>query len=827
MGVPVPRLGIATDFLDDYSKLEKKVQAAVKAAIEKFENHTHAGLHLEKLNHPKDDRVRTIRIDGYWRGVVLAPDSGDTYSLIRVLPHDDAISFAKSRKFSVNQALGVFDIHDQAAIEEIQPTLATAAQETAARLFAHVSDADLARLGIDHDLLMIARLMTSEAHLDAMQKMLPDSQYKALAGLAAGYTPEEVWAEISQDKPAEPVDTGDLVKAMERTPQRVVFVDSNAELERILEHPFAKWRSFLHATQRKIAYATRYAGPAQVTGGAGTGKTVTALHRAKFLARRMSEELGTEENQRPILLTTFNKNLAESLQAQFELLEDSEVVRRQVEILNVDKLARQVVQRARGAVPEILLDMTGLWEAAAERAGLAFAPTFLNREWEQVILAQDLRGEQEYLTCSRSGQGTPLGKAQRRQVWRLVEEVEAGLRARNQSTFLQLANEAARFLRESGNPLYRHVIVDEAQDLHPAQWRLLRAAVAPGPDDLFITGDVHQRIYDHRVSLAKVGVNVRGRSRKLTINYRTTQEILALAVPALGKSSETGLDDEADTLDGYQSPLHGGQPEVHAASSRDAELDALVRRVREWIADGIEPHAIGVAARVRWLGDRATAALRAADIPVVELAARSAENAVRVGTMHGMKGLEFQAVAVLGVSGDMVPSPRAVTAAEKDPVAHAHDLQRERCLLFVACTRARDHLYLSYSGAPSPFLTTLFTPSARAEQGILQEVRLDVQTLSCLMHPGQVHAVTPGGPAFAGTSLADEVLHARELVDDLSHPVIEDESPPGGVSEVQQLRKERRPPKGHAGSSASSKVVVGAKRPEFSETFSGFGDDRA
>lgn len=173
-----------------------------------------------------------------------------------------------------------------------------------------------------------------------------------------------------------------------------------------------------------------------------------------------------------------------------------------------------------------------------------------------------------------------------------------------------------------------------------------RAGGAAGPDDLFITGNVHQRIYDQRVSLAKVGINVRGRSRKLPVNYRITEEILALTVPALGKSSEAGLVDEAETLDGYQSPLHGGQPQVHAASSREAELDALGKRVREWVADGFEPHAIGVSVRIRWLGEKASAALQAVDIPIVELAGRCAENAVRVGTMHGMTGLEFRAVAV-------------------------------------------------------------------------------------------------------------------------------------------------------------------------------------
>ena len=706
------RLAIDKDFLDDYSKLPKPVQANVKTAIERFAEHVHAGLHLEKLNRCKDDRIRTIRIDHFWRGVVLAPDEGDTYSLIRVMPHDKAIEYASNHRFSVNQALGVVEIRDEAALEQIQPALEQAAQATDDRLFARISDADLTRLGIDENTRMIARLLTSHAHLDAMQSMIPEAQYNALYLLAGGLPVEEVWAEVAQYQSSEqaqgvPVDTGNLVQAMERTPGRVVFVKGNEELDKILEHPFAAWRIFLHPAQRKIAYAPRYAGPAQVSGSAGTGKTVTALHRAAYLANRAKGQLSVNESAATVLLTTFTRNLADALQTQFELLVDDEDARRQVEIRTVDSLAHQVVRLARGSKPAIVeeRELDDLWTAAATEAGLHYAPTFLNREWEQVILAQDLAGEEEYLTASRAGQGTPLGKAQRRQVWALTKQVEARLRALGRDTFTQLANEAARALRDGAVQLpYRHVIIDEAQDLHPAQWRLLRAAVPAGPDDMFIVGDAHQRIYDNHVSLARVGINVRGRSKRLTINYRTTQEILALAVPALGKASLTGLDDETDTLTGYRSPLHGRRPKLVAARNREAEYDALVRHVKAWLEEGIEPHAIGVAARSNWMVRGAIAALNGAGLPTVSLVAKTSMDAVRVGTMHSMKGLEFQAVAVIGVADGIVPAPAALTDAAEDPVAYAQDLQCERCLLFVALTRARDHLYISYSGSPSVFL---------------------------------------------------------------------------------------------------------------------------
>jgi AAA domain len=248
--------------------------------------------------------------------VVFAPETGDTYCLLKVLPHDKAIAYAASHRFSVNEALGVVEVRDESALEQIQQSLERVAETTSERLFANVSDVELARLGIDENTRIIARLLTSEAHLDAMQRMIPDAQYAVLLGLACGQTPEEVWAEVAQYAPQQPVDTGNIVKAMERTPGRVVFVKGNEELDRILEHPFAAWRIFLHPAQQKIAYAPWYAGPAQITGGAGTGKTVTALHRAAYLARRSTEQLFEQESAPAVLMTTFTRNLAEALETR-------------------------------------------------------------------------------------------------------------------------------------------------------------------------------------------------------------------------------------------------------------------------------------------------------------------------------------------------------------------------------------------------------------------------------------------------------------------------------------------------------------------------------
>ncbi len=698
------RLAIAKDFLSEFSKLQKSVQLSVDAAISKFAEHTHAGMHLEKIHNSRDPRVRTIRVDGFWRGVVLAPESGDTYCLVTVLPHDQANAYAGAHRFSVNQTLGVLEVRDESAIAQVKPTLRAAAGPAEQRLFAKASDADLKRLGIDAQVLPLVRLLTSESHLEALALMLPETQYAALYALASGMTVEEAWNEVARylpyDRPRLDVDPDDLVAAMERTPGRVAFVSGNDELRGILAHPFAAWRVFLDPSQRRLAQAT-FSGPAQVTGGAGTGKTVTALHRTAYLAGLPGT--ANRDGSPSILLTSFTRSLIDALDAQLALVAPADL-RERVDVSNVDRLAYRIVSQARGriAVTDARANRY-LWARAAAQSGLPFTDVFLEREWEQVILAQNLQSERAYLTCLRTGRGTPLTKAQRAQVWQLTERVTAELRAAGRSTHLQLADEATGLLREAG-PLYRHVIVDEAQDLHPAQWRLLRAAVAPGPNDIFIAGDPHQRIYDNRVSLASVGVSVRGRSRRLTVNYRTTQEILAWAVPLLGAAPVVGIDDNVDSLIGYRSPVHGARPEIRGAATRDEELRNLAERIRSWLDSGIEPHAIGVAARSGQLAELARETLTAAGVPVVKTGVKSAASSIKAGTMHGMKGLEFQAMAVIGVDDGTVPMPVALTPADTDALARRQDLLRERCVLFVACTRARDHLYVSYAGRPSEFL---------------------------------------------------------------------------------------------------------------------------
>ncbi|GAB2812257.1 ATP-dependent helicase [Actinocorallia aurea] len=686
-------LGIHKDFLRDLVKLERPVQRKVVETLDKFERATHTGAHLEKLTDVIDDRLKSIRVDQAYRGIVLTPNAGDHFLLLKVLHHDEAYAWARRRRASVNAVNGELEMRDVEVIEE-----ATAPGNTREPRekspFEGVSDADLARLGVDEQIRRFARL-TTLAQLESLEGYLPQSQYDVLFGLAAGYSVDEIWQQIAEQQVGS-VDVDDLVTAAERTPTQVALIRGPDELMALLNKPFAFWRVYLHPTQYEVSHAS-YAGPAQVIGGPGTGKTVVALHRARNLARRGGR----------VLLTTFTSTLAASLKDNLRLLESDPTILERIDVRTVDAVARRIVLQETGRFPVLgEAEERELWRRVARRRKVDLNETFLAEEWRQVIVAHDLTTLDAYLAVRRTGRGRRLGSLQRTQIWRVVEEFVRELAERGHRTYETVCAEATRLLADDGAKPYDHVVVDEAQDLHPVRWRLLRALVPEGRDDLFIAADTHQRIYDNRVSLRSVGIRVSGRTTRLTVNYRTTAEILAWSHGVLGPERLYDLDDVPVSHTVSRSELRGPEPETHAAATRHEELAVLVRRISSWMERGVRPAEIGVTARSGPLAQEAAAALAKAGVPALHIGRDQTSTAEHVSTMtmHRMKGLEFRCVAVIGVGSLQLPDPSVIRPAEEDEPTHRNDLQRERCLLFVACTRAREELHLSWHGTPSPFL---------------------------------------------------------------------------------------------------------------------------
>src|SRR6266536_3766274 len=413
-------LAIAKDFLPGYARLDKQVQRAVDEAFAKFGTASFAGQHLEKLEGARDPRIRTIRLTQSHRGIVLAPEHGETYVLLRALPHDEAYRWVSRNECSVNPATGALEVMDVTAIQQVGAVVAPArGGGRAGELLAGSTVKDLVQLGISEALVPLVRRLDSEAELDALTALLPEGQADALRMLAAGYTIEDAWAELVAGEDPGPVDPTDVAAALGRPASQSTFhlVEGPDELLDILSAPFAQWRVFLHPAQRRLAYRPRpYRGPVRITGGAGTGKTVVAMHRAKALADRLGGGR--------ILFTTFTRNLARAIEENLRLLGGPELLAK-VDVLNVDRLAYQVVREAEGAPPrvpreeeqELLRE-----QAALEHTDIELSPAFLKQEWLQVVLAEGIDSRDEYLAAPPSGRGVRLARRQRALVWKAIED---------------------------------------------------------------------------------------------------------------------------------------------------------------------------------------------------------------------------------------------------------------------------------------------------------------------------------------------------------------------------------------------------------------------
>ncbi|MFT7841105.1 UvrD-helicase domain-containing protein [Saccharothrix sp. BKS2] len=706
----MPQLAFANSFWETYDQLDKQVRAGVRKAMAKFQQlpiaelYADKGLHLESVDKARDPRMRTIRVTDFWRGVVLAPDDGsDIFLLLNVVPHDDAYTWAAKRLYTINTATRALEVRNVVAIEQLTPPLEQAAASAPVLLFAKHSDTVLRDLGIDDQVLRAARAISDRAQLEAFGSLLPEDQFEVLQYLAEGFSPEEVYRDVvAERRPVgEPPEAEDsLARAITHTRMRITLVTSPDELAEILNKPFAAWRVFLHPSQRRVAYRVSYNGSAQVTGGPGTGKTVVALHRVKHLLSRSPD--------RRVLLTTYTNALARALRDNLALLLDNEEQLARVHVTTVDAFANRVVRDHAGHAlsPVSDNDERQIWRRLRRQHNLPWTEQFLASEFRHVVLAQDVRTQDEYLEVERRGRGSSLRTAQREQIWAVIEAFTAELRTAGKTTHLQICAEAADIL-SGGEHRFDHVVVDEAQDLHPAQWRVLRAAVKAGPDDLFITGDPHQRIYDSRVSLRAVGISVAGRSSRLRINYRSTAEILVWSARLLDGVAVGELSGEGnESLVGYRSLLHGGQPRLSGFPNEQAEALAIAGWVRDWIEQGVPAGDIAVCARFNLTLDKVFDQLTVEGIPAVRVKDQPSANVdgVRLATMHSMKGLEFRCVAVAGVTEKALPFAKEITPADIDLRQHESDLLKQRCLLFVACTRAREALAVTWSSAASPFL---------------------------------------------------------------------------------------------------------------------------
>ncbi|MEU6390367.1 UvrD-helicase domain-containing protein [Streptomyces sp. NPDC046939] len=714
-----------------------KLDRAIVGAVYKFQhdfraNPRHPGLRLKQLE--GHDRLYSARVNADYRALLLHLSESE-WLLVAVKHRGHVYDNLDRLSYGINQVTGSIDYVDLEIVESGMlrkgrpPTAPTAPQQARERpLFADVTPEQLADLGVAEPLIPVVGRLTTDEELLGLVEYAPRHTGEVLLRLRD--TPyEQVLEEVTRPVEVKDVDPDDYQTAAERTDTTVITTDK--DLESIIEErDFGRWKVFLHPTQKRLV-TRRYSGPARVGGGPGTGKTIVALHRVKYLVDRLSPG-----NTKPVLLTTFNKNLAAHLRARLLALGGPETLAR-VEIAHVDQLATRVVREADPGSGKSRIDDTRAlneWrQILLETGETKWDADFLMDEWTQVVLGQAVNSRAGYFKARRAGRGRSLTRADRAEIWQLTERFTQRLDEKNLETHRQVAERAARLeiertarieaaarARDERDGLgnvhadsatgawqrhrYRHIVVDEAQDLAAAHWKMLRAMVAPGPDDIFLAGDTHQRIYDNRVTLGSLGVHIRGRSAKLTLSYRTTREILRSALGVLGDEHYDDLDGDEETLAGYRSVLYGSEPVVRRTASFDEELDAITEQVKAW--HDIRREDIAVCVPTNDMVTQVASRLAKNGIVSTEITADGprGDEGVHIGTMYRFKGLEYQRMIIAGVQRGLVPRASVEALRRTDPVRYQAECKRARSLLFVAATRARDALTIVWHGEPSPLL---------------------------------------------------------------------------------------------------------------------------
>ncbi|MDI3389110.1 AAA family ATPase [Streptomyces sp. B-S-A8] len=727
-------------------KLDQPVVDAVYRFQHDFRRNPEAGSF--RLTSLKDDRrLWSAWVNKDHRALLLHLGHND-WLLVAVRHRSHVDAHLDRLTYGINQVTGAIEYVDLQVVEEDvlrkpapEPTAkaplapAPPAPPPETPLFAEYTAQQLADLGVVEPLIPIVLKLTTDDELRGLAEYAPRHTGEVLFRLRDGVPYEKVRQQVTEPVAVEPekLDTEDWQAAVGRS--AVAVITDDASLESILEEgDFGRWKVFLHPTQAKLVHRT-YSGPARVGGGPGTGKTIVALHRVKHLVDQLPAG-----HTKPVLFTTYNKNLAADLRSRLLSLGGPQTLAR-VDILHVDQLATRVVREADpGNAKRRLEDLAALREwrqMLAETGETRWDAEFLSDEWNQVILGQAVGSRADYFRVRRAGRGRSISRAERAEIWQLAERYTQRLDALGVETHRQVAERAAQLEihrkqkieakarqqderggldnihLEAGSGAwlryrYRHIVVDEAQDLSAAHWKMLRAMVPEGqPNDIFLVGDTHQRIYDNQVTLGSLGVNIRGRSARLTLSYRTTREILGSAIGLLEGTDYDDLDGSGEDLAGYRSVLRGRRPTLRSAPDWDRELDLIVDQVKQW-AD-IARESVAVCVPTNDMVTQVAYRLAQRGITSTEITrdGPKSDEGVHIGTMYRFKGLEYRCMIIAGVREGLVPRASVDAWQKNDTTRHRRELNMARSLLFVAATRARDALAIFWSGEPSRFLRPL------------------------------------------------------------------------------------------------------------------------
>lgn len=683
---------IADTFTTSLAKLTGDEQKAVKTtAFDLQMDPAHPSMKFHKLDKARDKHFWSVRVSSDIRLIVHRSDDG--LLLCYVDHHDKAYQWAERRKLQIHPRTGAAQlVQVRETIQEIAiPRYVEAEPITPTKptLFANITDDELLSYGVPPDWLDDVRQANEDSLLE-LAEHLPAEAAEALLEIATGGTPQVV----EHYAGADPFNHPDAMR-------RFRVMTDIEELQRALEYPWEKWSIFLHPAQRQWAERD-YNGPARVSGSAGTGKTVVALHRAVHLAKTNPESR--------VLLATFSDTLANMLRTKLvRLIGKQPRLGERIDVYSMNALGKRLYALQHGpirlasreTIQALLLD------AISEGDSHRFPQPFLLSEWEDVVDTWQLDSWEAYRDVRRLGRKTRLPEAQRATLWAIFEQVKHGLKKRALMTHSGMFSALVETFNQRGALPYDFAVIDEAQDIRVPQLRFLAALGGNTPNSLFFAGDLGQRIFQQPFSWKALGINIQGRSRTLHINYRTSHQIRQQADRLLDVKL-ADVDGNIEERGGTISIFNGPAPIVQTLDSQDDEAKAVAEWLLHCQAEGVESGEMALFVRSTAELERARDVMRLAELPFQELDERMilAENKATLSTMHLAKGLEFRAVAVMACDDEIIPSQQRIEA-----VSDAADLEEvyntERHLLYVACTRARDHLLVTSGDVPSEFLDDL------------------------------------------------------------------------------------------------------------------------
>lgn len=679
------RIFISDQCWDSIFKLPKNIQLRVRDFQKKFKENPYGhNINLEKIQTFKDSSLRTARINDEYRAIIgVAP--GEEYCILYIDHHDEAMRWAENKKFIWNEHISSFQIIPVIVQNEEyrQQTEPETSDDTNHPLIKY-SDQQLLDIGVPEEQLTLAREIRNLNDLDEKQSLIPEDVFERLFYLLDDeISIEEIIAEIAEGKAEN--------RNSVNNRRRFVEITGDADFDALIDGDIEKWQIFLHPSQRLLVEGN-YQGAVKVSGGGGTGKTVAALHRLKRLA--------TDAPRESVLFTSYTNALIDNIK---EKLPSLGINLQAIKIGNIDSIANELAKKY-GLLEGLSVnldfdDMRKAWKAVAEDNLSEFNADFLADEYADIVAYNNLKTEDAYRKISRIGRGKAISPKQRKAIWAMVEDFRHRRRKQGIIDRFDLFNMITDFLNENKIRPFRHVIADEIQDFSNPELRFLRSLVEEGADDLFMVGDPYQRIYNTKgINFTAAGINIRGkRSRRLKINYRTTEEIKRTAVALVEGIEYDDFDGEKESLKGYLSLMHGERPTYTVFNSQTDEINYILDKIREYKNAGLDYRDMVIGCQFKESLKVFQSALHNADIPYWNITGSGNKNGVVLSTLHKLKGLEFKVVFIADVTQETLGHiPQSI---DPNDLRQKKSLnQTRRSLMYVAITRAIQQTIITGTG---------------------------------------------------------------------------------------------------------------------------------